>query len=327
MMTHEARLQAFEDYIQSGGKIEPDDWMPDEYRTAIEKIVGFHALGEIGGFPIVQGLTLAAPSLKRKLIANAFVQDELGHGQAVLRVWQGLGHDLGTILERFERGELKLLNLFLNRFHGWADYTIFGMIADSLELDRLGALTECSYGPYARALVKIVREEGFHFRQSCDAVRVIMTEGTPAQKEAIQQSINRWWPEIMLAYGPSETKDESDRPIVRWKIKIRSNDALRQKFLNRTVPLLREWSLDIPDPNVAYDEDAKRWRYTEPDWDRLRNMQDERKEVLDIYANYLRLAIANVKKDQPIIPGALWREIYGEASILPGSAPLTGAAA
>lgn len=317
----DGRNAAFEQRIAAGGRIEAEDWMPDAYRGAIEKIVGFHALAEIGGFPIVQGLTVAAPSLKRKLIANAFVQDELGHGQAVLRVWQGLGHDLGTILERFESGQLKLLSLFLNRFEGWQDFVIFGMIVDSLELDRLGALTNCSYGPYARALVKIVREEGFHFRQSCDAVRAIMTEGTQAQRDAIQKAVDRWWPEVILAYGPPEKKLDDQRPIVRWKIKVRSNEELRQKFLQRTVPLLRKWGVTIPDEALYYDEKARIWHYTEPDWGQLARAQIERKDMLDKHADYLRIAVNKIGPDHPVLPGSLWNHLYGDEALI-GAAPI-----
>lgn len=319
----DTRLLEFEARIAEGHKIEAHDWMPDRYRALLTKMIGFHALGEVAAFPIVQGLALSAPTLKRKLIANAFIQDELGHGQSVLRVWQGLGEDLHTLLSRFESGELRLMNVLLKRFNGWSDFVVFGMLIDSLEVDRLGSLTDCSYGPYARSLVKIVAEEGFHFRQSADAVKTAMTQGTEQQREAVQESMNRWWPEVILAYGPPERDDESDRPVVRWRVKVRGNEELRQKFLQRTVPLLTEWGVSIPDPKLRFDTESKTWDYTQPDWEHFGSIPEDRKEFTDIYKNYLRYAVKHIDRDQPILPGRLWDALYGTRSRLPGSIPLT----
>ncbi|WKK14879.1 Phenylacetic acid catabolic protein (plasmid) [Rhodococcus ruber] len=155
----DTQLLEFEARIAEGHKIEAHDWMPDRYRALLTKTIGFHALGEVAAFPIVQGLTLSAPTLKRKLIANAFIQDELGHGQSVLRVWQGLGEDLHTLLSRFESGELSLMNVLLKRFSGWSDFVVFAQARTRVRgapVRSLGLLPSvCAYRrPYDRHLLR-----------------------------------------------------------------------------------------------------------------------------------------------------------------------------
>lgn len=267
-ISNEEAYALFEARIQRGEKIDADDWMPPEYRKAAAKMVGFHAAAECGlASPFLTGWVSRAPSLKRKRILTAFLQDEIGHGQLVLRVWEGLGKTFQDILTELDTGKLKMLNLFLYDFRSWDELMIFGMLADSLELDRLGALTHCSYAPYAHALVKVVREEAFHFRQACDAVRTMMQTGTDQQRTSLQDALNTWWPRIMAAYGPPDSGRGGNDQLVRWKLRIKSNEELRQQYLNRTVPLFQEWGLNIPDPNLRYDDITHQWTYTEPNWD------------------------------------------------------------
>jgi ring-1,2-phenylacetyl-CoA epoxidase subunit PaaA len=265
-MTEQERLDAFNAHVAGGGKVEPGDWMPDDYRKAVLKFVEMHANSELMGVLPEREWIMRAPSLKRKLALTAKVQDEVGHAQLLYRVAEDLGKSREAMLDDLLAGKTKFHNVFHYPTKTWADVGVIAWLVDAAAIVAQQALRESSYAPYARTMKKICWEESVHIIHGRD-VLLSLLNGTATQRAMVQEALDRWWGPLMQMHGPP-TDPAKDRDLA-WRIKNKSNDELRQEFLAIYVPRIRELGLTLPDPALRYDEAAGRWQYTEPDWKEL----------------------------------------------------------
>ena len=263
------RHRSFEAHVLAGHKVEPDDWMPDEYRQEVLRFVEMHANSELMGVLPERDWLLRAPTLKRKLALTAKVQDEVGHAQLLYRVAEDLGKPREAMFDDLLAGRTKFHNVFHYPTRTWADVGIIAWLVDAAAIVAQQALRDSSYGPYARTMRKICWEESVHIMHGRDVVVTLVT-GTPMQRAMVQEALDRWWGPLMQMHGP-RTPREKDRDL-HWRIKSKSSEELRQEFLTIYVPRIRELGLHIPDPELRFDEPAGQWRYTEPDWDELRTV-------------------------------------------------------
>ena len=261
--------EAFYAHVGSGGKVEPDDWMPDDYRAAVLKFVEMHANSELMGVLPEREWILRAPTLRRKLALTSKVQDEVGHAQLLYRVAEDLGKSREQMLQDLLAGKTKFHNVFHYPTRSWADVGIIAWLVDAAAIVSQQALRDSSYAPYARTMKKICWEESVHIMHGRDVVLTLMN-GTDAQRALVQDALDRWWGPLMQMHGPP-TDPATDRDLI-WKIKAKGNEQLRQEFLSIYVPRIRELGLVIPDPELGYDETEGRWHYTEPDWAELRSV-------------------------------------------------------
>ena len=266
---YDAWFERFEAHVMNGGKVEAVDPMPDEYRTAVLRFVEMHANSELMGVLPEREWLMRAPTLRRKLALTAKVQDEVGHAQLLYRVAEDLGKPREAMFEDLLAGKTKFHNVFHYPTFGWADVGMIAWLVDAAAIVAQQALRDSSYAPYARTMRKICWEESVHIMHGRDVV-VTMVTGTAAQRAAIQDALDRWWGPLMQMHGP-RTPREKDMDL-RWRIKAKTSEELRQEFLTIYVPRIRELGLVIPDPKLQFDEDAGEWRYTEPDWNELRNV-------------------------------------------------------
>lgn len=258
----------FMERIERGEKIEATDWMPDDYRLLLLRLIHMHGVSEImGAYPEKEWVP-KAPTLKRKLSLMAKVQDEMGHGQLLLRVAEDLAQPLGKkrddLITDIFTGKIKFHNVFHMEAPTWADAGIIGWLVDGAAIMTQTALLDCSYGPYARVLKRICAEESFHMQHG-ESIILSLAEGTPVQRQMLQDALNRWWDSLIFFFGPEEVSDAA-RDMTQYRIRSLSNEALRQKFLTRYVPRIRAVGLTIPDACLAFDEDTKKWSYSQPDW-------------------------------------------------------------
>jgi ring-1,2-phenylacetyl-CoA epoxidase subunit PaaA len=265
-MTDQERLAAFNTHVASGGKVEPGDWMPDDYCKAVLKFVEMHANSELMGVLPEREWIMRAPSLKRKLALTAKVQDEVGHAQLLYRVAEDLGKSREAMVEDLIAGKTKFHNVFHYPTKTWADVGVIAWLVDAAAIVAQQALRESSYAPYARTMKKICWEESVHIIHGRD-VLLSLLNGTEKQRAMVQEALDRWWGPLMQMHGPP-TDPAKDRDLA-WRIKNKSNDELRQEFLSIYVPRILELGLTLPDPELRYDQAAGRWLYTEPDWQEL----------------------------------------------------------
>ena len=263
------QAEAFYAHVSGGGKVEADDWMPDDYRAAILKFVEMHANSELMGVLPEREWILRAPTLKRKLALTSKVQDEVGHAQLLYRVAEDLGKPRELMLADLLAGKTKFHNVFHYPTASWGDVGIIAWLVDAAAIVSQQALRDSSYAPYARTMKKICWEESVHIMHGRDVVLTLMN-GTDAQRAMVQDALNRLWGPLMQMHGPP-TDPATDRDLI-WKIKAKGNEKLRQEFLGIYVPRILELGLTIPDPELRYDEGEGRWHYSEPDWDELRSV-------------------------------------------------------
>ncbi|HEY8347054.1 MAG TPA: 1,2-phenylacetyl-CoA epoxidase subunit PaaA [Symbiobacteriaceae bacterium] len=269
----EERLAEFMARIERGEKIEATDWMPDEYRLAAIKFMQMHALSEVmGAFPEKEWVP-RAPTLARKLSLMAKVQDEVGHGQLILRVVEDLARPLGKgreeLIEELLTGQTKFHNVFHMPAPTWADCGIIGWLVDGAAVISQAALLQSSYGPYARILQRVCAEEGFHIQHG-ESICLALAEGTPGQRQMLQEALERWWEALLLFFGPPETDSPTAQILLKYRFRTKTNEQLRQKYLTKYVPRIQALGLRIPDPELRYDEKEGRWIYTPPDWNKLK---------------------------------------------------------
>jgi ring-1,2-phenylacetyl-CoA epoxidase subunit PaaA len=260
-----AKLAAFEARIARGEKIEPGDWMPDEYRKQLIRMISQHAHSEIVGMLPEGAFITRAPTLRRKLILLAKVQDEAGHGQYLYHAAETLGATREEMIDALLSGKAKYSSIFNYPTLTWADIGAIGWLVDGAAILNQTMLAKCSYGPYARAMIRICAEENFHKRQGQDIVITLAT-GTPQQKAMMQDAINRWWWPTLMMFGPHDSESSNSLILIRWGIKTKTNDQLRQTFVNQMVPDLKALGLTIPDPDLRYDERTGNWLIGEIDW-------------------------------------------------------------
>jgi ring-1,2-phenylacetyl-CoA epoxidase subunit PaaA len=268
-LDHDERYRAFEDHVTGGGKVEATDWMPDEYRTQVLRFVEMHANSELMGVLPEREWLMRAPTLRRKLALTAKVQDEVGHAQLLYRVAEDLGKPREQMIEDLLDGKTKFHNVFHYPTKSWADIGVIAWLVDAAAIVAQQALRESSYAPYARTMRKICWEESVHIMHGRDVV-VTMVTGTAAQRDSIQEALDRWWGPLMQMHGPRSERAK-DRDI-HWRIKAKTSEELRQEFLSIYVPRILELGLTLPDPELRLDEATGAWRYTEPDWQELRTV-------------------------------------------------------
>ena len=259
------KLAAFQARIDAGEKIEPKDWMPAAYRKTLIRQIGQHAHSEIvGQLPEGNWIT-RAPTLERKAILLAKVQDEAGHGLYLYCAAETLGVSRDELTEMLLDGRMKYSSIFNYPTLNWSDIGAVGWLVDGAAIINQVPLQRTSFGPYARAMVRVCKEESFHARQGFDAIRK-MAEGTPAQKKMAQDSVNRLWFPALMMFGPSDKDSVHSEQSMAWKIKMNTNDELRQKFVDQTVPQIEFLGLDLPDPGTKWNEERGHYDYTDPDW-------------------------------------------------------------
>jgi ring-1,2-phenylacetyl-CoA epoxidase subunit PaaA len=240
--------------------------MPEEYRRQLVRMISQHAHSEVVGMLPEGAWITRAPNLRRKMILLAKVQDEAGHGQYLYHAAETLGVTREEMLEALLEGRAKYSSIFNYPTLNWADMGVIGYLVDFAAILNQTMLAHCSYGPYARAMVRISAEENFHKKQGQDIV-IRMAQGTPRQKAMVQDAINRWWWPTLMMFGPHD-KDSPNTPVLtRWGIKTRTNDELRQTFVNQIVPELHALGLSVPDPDLHYDEKTGNWSTGPIDWD------------------------------------------------------------
>lgn len=260
------KLAEFEARIAAGDKIEPHDWMPAEYRKQLVRMIEQHAHSEIiGALPEGTWIT-RAPGFRRKLALMAKVQDEVGHAQLLYSAAETLGKNREDMLNDLINGKSKYSNVFNYPALTWADSAVIAWLIDAGAIVNQLANSKGSYGPYVRALERICAEESFHLKYGHDNV-VFLATGTPKQREMVQEALTRWWPPIMHFFGPSDKLSVHTEVLMRWKVKMGSNDDMRQTFLDMYVPKIWDLGLTLPDPNLKKNEETGKWDYTEPDWD------------------------------------------------------------
>lgn len=265
------KLEEFQAKIDSGVKIEPKDWMPDAYRKNLIRMMSQHAHSEIVGMLPEGNWIQRAPSLRRKLIAIAKVQDEAGHGLYLYSAAETLGATREELLEALHNGKAKYSSIFNYPTLTWADMGTVGWLVDGAAMVNQVSLIGTSYGPYSRAMVRICREEAFHNRQGYELIAELCN-GSEEQKEMAQDALNRWWWPSIMMFGPSDADSPHSEQALKWKIKTESNDSLRQKFITMTVPQAHARGLTIPDPDLKYNEESKQWEFGEVDWDEFFNV-------------------------------------------------------
>jgi len=260
------RTEEFRMYVQSGGHVEATDWMPDEYRRRLLRFIEMHANSEIMGALPERDWIAKAPSLKRKIGLTAKIQDEVGHAQLIYRVAEDLGKPRDQMFKDLIDGKSKFHNVFHYPTHSWGDVGAISWLVDGAAILSQSGLLRCSYAPYARIMKRICWEEAVHLKHGED-ICLTLAAGTSMQKAMLQEAIDRWWEPLMMFHGPP-TPPEKDGDLA-WRIKAKDNESLRQEFLDRYVPQIREMGLTVPDPAVRKDPNTGRWRYTEPDWQKL----------------------------------------------------------
>jgi ring-1,2-phenylacetyl-CoA epoxidase subunit PaaA len=256
----------FQARIDRNEKIEPRDWMPDDYRATLIRQIGQHAHSEIvGQLPEGNWIT-RAPTLERKAILLAKVQDEAGHGLYLYSACETLGVSRDELIDMLHTGRMKYSSIFNYPTLNWADIGAVGWLVDGAAIMNQVQLQKTSYGPYARAMVRICKEESFHQRQGY-SIMMKMAAGTPAQKAMAQDALNRLWFPSLMMFGPPDKDSIHSTQSMAWRIKINTNDELRQRFVDQTMPQMDYLGLTCPDPNVKWNENKGGYDYSDPDWD------------------------------------------------------------
>ncbi len=265
-MSTQDLLKNFDTAIADDEKIEPRDWMPDKYRQTLIRQISQHAHSEVVGMLPEANWISRAPSLKRKLALLAKIQDEAGHGLYLYSACETLGIDRETLLDQLHEGKAKYSSIFNYPTLTWADIGAIGWLVDGAAIMNQIPLCRCSFGPYARAMVRICKEESFHQRQGFE-ILLTLSKGSPEQKAMAQDALNRWWWPSLMMFGPQDKDSVHSAQSMTWKIKRFSNDELRQKFVDMTVPQAEVLGLTIPDPDLKFNEATGHYEYGPIDWD------------------------------------------------------------
>jgi len=265
------QLARFQDRIDADEKIEANDWMPDAYRRTLTRQISQHAHSEIVG-QLPEGAWLTrAPSLRRKAALLAKVQDEGGHGLYLYAAAETLGTSREALVDALLEGRAKYSSIFNYPTLSWADIGTIGWLVDGAAIMNQIPLCRCSYGPYARAMIRVCKEESFHQRQGFE-IMLTLSRGTAEQRAMAQDALDRWWWPCLMMFGPPDGESQHSDQSTRWKIKRFSNDELRQKFVDATVPQAHYLGLMLPDPALRFDEATGHWAYGEIDWEEFRQV-------------------------------------------------------
>lgn len=263
--------RAFQERIDAGEKIEPKDWMPDDYRMTLIRQIGQHAHSEVvGQLPEGNWIT-RAPTLERKAILLAKVQDEAGHGLYLYSAAETLGESRDELIRLLHEGKMKYSSIFNYPTLNWADMGAVGWLVDGAAIVNQVALQRTSYGPYSRAMVRICKEESFHARQGY-SVMMSMCAGTPEQKSMAQNALDRLWFPALMMFGPPDGDSVHTAQSMAWKIKVATNDELRQKFVDQTIRQIEYLGLTCPDPDMRWNGETGHYDFSEPDWPEFFNV-------------------------------------------------------
>jgi ring-1,2-phenylacetyl-CoA epoxidase subunit PaaA len=265
------RLARFEARCAAEEKIEPKDWMPEAYRRTLIRQISQHAHSEIIGMQPEGNWITRAPSLKRKAVLLSKVQDEAGHGHYLYSAAETLGVSREELNRQLLTGQAKYSSIFNYPTLTWADIGAVGWLVDGAAIMNQIPLCRCSYGPYARAMIRICKEESFHQRQGFEIMHVL-SKGTEAQKAMAQDALNRWWWPCLMMFGPPDAESAHSDQSTRWRIKRFSNDELRQKFVDAMVPQAEFLGLAIPDKDLRFNEETQHWKFGAIDWDEFRRV-------------------------------------------------------
>ena len=263
----QALQDRFDARIDAGDFIEAKDWMPDNYRKTLLRQISQHAHSEIVGMLPEGNWISRAPTLKRKAILLAKVQDEGGHGLYLYAAAETLGTSRDQMLDALHSGKAKYSSIFNYPTLSWADVGTIGWLVDGAAIMNQVPICRCSYAPYARAMIRICREESFHQRQGYDSLLVMMQGGTDAQRAMVQDAVNRWWWPCLMMFGPPDDQSPNSAQGMRWGIKRVSNDTLRQKFVDATVQQAQVLGVSLPDPDLKWNEQRQHWDFGTIDWD------------------------------------------------------------
>jgi ring-1,2-phenylacetyl-CoA epoxidase subunit PaaA len=263
--TEVSEQERFDEIIAADSRIEPRDWMPEAYRKTLIRQISQHAHSEIIGMQPEGNWITRAPSLKRKAILMAKVQDEAGHGLYLYSAAQTLGITRDQMMDQLITGRARYSSIFNYPTPTWADMGAIGWLVDGAAICNQVPLCRASYGPYGRAMVRICKEESFHQRQGFEILLALM-QGTPAQREMAQDAVNRWyWPSLMM-FGPPDEQSPNSAQSMAWKIKRFSNDDLRQRFVGMLVPQAEALGVTLPDPNLRWNDETQQYDMSEIDW-------------------------------------------------------------
>ena len=270
-MENERKLEHFQQKIDANIKIEPKDWMPEKYRQTLIRQISQHAHSEIIGMQPEGNFITRAPSLRAKVVLLAKVQDEAGHGLYLYSAAETLGITRDEIIEALHAGKAKYSSIFNYPTLTWADMGAIGWLVDGAAIVNQVSLQKTSYGPYSRGMIKICKEESFHQRQGYE-IMAHMSKGTPEQKEMAQDALNRfWWPSIMM-FGPHDSDSPRTGNAMKWKIKRKTNDELRQDFIDKTVSQAELIGLKIPDTDLKWNKERGSYDFGEMDWEEFWNV-------------------------------------------------------
>ena len=258
--------------IDAGEFIEAKDWMPEHYRKTLLRQISQHAHSEIVGMLPEGNWITRAPTLKRKLILLAKVQDEAGHGLYLYAAAETLGTSRDQMIDALHSGRAKYSSIFNYPALSWADMGTIGWLVDGAAIMNQVPICRCSYAPYARAMIRICREESFHQRQGFEALLTMMTNGTDAQKTMVQDAVNRWWWPAIMMFGPPDDQSPNSALSMRWGIKRFSNDELRQKFIDAAVEQAKVLGVTLPDPELKWNEARQHHDHGVIDWGEFRRV-------------------------------------------------------
>jgi ring-1,2-phenylacetyl-CoA epoxidase subunit PaaA len=259
----------FEATIAADQRIEPRDWMPEAYRRTLIRQIAQHAHSEIIGMQPEGNWLLRAPTLRRKAILLAKVQDEAGHGMYLYAAAETLGVDREELTEKLIESKQKYSSIFNYPTLSYADIGVIGWLVDGAAICNQVPLCRCSYGPYARAMIRICKEESFHQRQGYELL-LAMVNGTEAQREMVQESTNRWWWPALMMFGPPDADSPNTQQSMAWGIKRHTNDELRQRFVDMTVPQAEALGVTLPDDGLRWNPERGAYDYTAPDWEEFK---------------------------------------------------------
>jgi ring-1,2-phenylacetyl-CoA epoxidase subunit PaaA len=262
----EQRAEHFQQRIDNGEKIEPKDRMPERYRRQLIRMMSQHAHSEIVGMLPEGNWITRAPSLRRKLILLSKVQDEAGHGLYLYSATETLGISRNEMIDQLLTGNAKYSSIFNYPTLSFADVAVIGWLVDGAAIINQTMLARSSYGPYARAMVRICKEESFHKKQGYEMVAK-MAAGTPEQQRMIQDAVNRWWWPTLMMFGPHDDESPNSAELIKWGVKSKTNDELRQSFVDRHVAEAHAVGLEIPDPDLEFNEKTGHWQFGEIDWE------------------------------------------------------------
>lgn len=257
--------RAFQERIDAGVKIEPKDWMPDGYRKTLIRQISQHAHSEIVGQLPEGNWVTRAPTLQRKAILLAKIQDEAGHGLYLYSAAETLGVMRDELLEALHAGKAKYSSIFNYPTLSWADMGAIGWLVDGSAIINQIPLCRCSYGPYSRAMIRVCKEESFHARQGYD-IMLALCRGSAEQKQMAQDALDRWWWPALMMFGPPDADSVNSAQSAQWRIKLHSNDELRQRMVDQTVPQAQYLGLTIPDPTLRWDDERGHYDFGAIDW-------------------------------------------------------------